>query len=382
VESIALEIGSLKIVEPIPIPYVIGNPVQGQLFVGREYILREMAELWTNTANIQSILLFGHRRMGKTSILRNVNAKLGEKLRLVYVNLQSVGTSPKGAWSILTLLADAIATTLNITPPKAEELSQAPEVTFERYLRQTLATMSTEGLILALDEFEELESLIKEGRLEESFLKALCSWVQMDSRLGFVFAGLHTLEEMQKDYFHPFYGRFMPIRVSFLSPLATRKLLSEPTEDFPLRYERPAVEYIYELTHGQPFLVNLIGYRLVSRFNRIRFEENREISETLTREDVSAVVNEDLLVRGNYYFSGVWNQAAKGAPHQQEILRALCTYPEARDKEEIQTLLNLDTATWEAALKTLKHHDVVTEEGNKVRILVELLRWWLEQLPT
>jgi hypothetical protein len=31
---------------PVPNPYVIGNPVQGQLFVGREDVLRRLTELW------------------------------------------------------------------------------------------------------------------------------------------------------------------------------------------------------------------------------------------------------------------------------------------------------------------------------------------------
>jgi hypothetical protein len=378
VESIALEIGSLTITEPIPNPYIIGDPVEGQLFVGREDIFQKMKEIWSNPSHIQSMVLYGHRRMGKTSILRNVNQKIGQNLRLGYLNLQSVGSANQGVSDILMAISDAIAETLEIEPPNRQDLLDLPERTFENYLKQILREMPYQGLIIALDEFEELETLINEGAIHSTFIKVLRSWIQMNPKLGFILAGLHTLDEMSRDYFSPFFSGFgESLRITFLSPASTRQLLTEPTEDFALRYDRTSVEYIHELTYGQAYLVNLIGFRLVSRFNRLRFEQNSEINDIITRDDVDAVVTDEILQRATYYFEGVWNQAAKGAPRQQDILQALAEYTEGREKEELQQELGIENQDLDRAIATLKHHDVIGEDGTKIKILVELFRRWL-----
>jgi hypothetical protein len=316
--------------------------------------------------------------MGKTSILRNANQKIGQDIRLVYVNLQSVGTANQGVSEVLLAIADAIAETLTIAPPVPQDILALPERTFESYLKQTLKEMPYRGLIIALDEFEELETLIDAGKIDPRFMGVLRTWIQMSPRLGFIFAGLHTLDEMSRDFFSPFFSSFGESkRVSFLTPAATRQLLTEPTEDFALRYDRRAVEYIYELTHGQAYLVNLIGFRLVSRFNRQRFEENSEIDDVIIPDDVNAVVTDEILQKGTYYFEGVWNQATRGASGQQDILLALAEYPQGRETAELRQVLGIDDESWDKAIQTLKHHDVIGEEGTRVKILVELFRRWL-----
>ena len=141
--------------------------------------------------------------------------------------------------------------------------------------------------------------------------------------------------------------------------------------------DRTSLEYIHELTYGQAYLVNLIGFRLVSRFNRLRFEQNTEINDIITRDDVNAVVTDEILQRATNYFQGVWNQAAKGAPRQQDILQALAEDKEGREKEELQQELGIENQDLDRAITTLKHHDVIGEDGTKIKILVELFRRWL-----
>ncbi len=43
--SIASEVGEITITQPVRNPYVIGDPVQGPLFVGRDDVLRQLEEL-------------------------------------------------------------------------------------------------------------------------------------------------------------------------------------------------------------------------------------------------------------------------------------------------------------------------------------------------
>lgn len=121
------------------------------------------------------------------------------------------------------------------------------------------------------------------------FLRGL---VQTSPKVAFAFAGLHTLEEMSADYFQPFFASVINIRVGFLSRGATGEILANPAiEDFLLDYTPEALDKIYDLTYGQPYLVNLIGYHLVQLYNDFVFEQRRNRDHIFTVEDVETVVN-------------------------------------------------------------------------------------------
>ncbi|MFN2206829.1 MAG: hypothetical protein ACK2UT_13005, partial [Candidatus Promineifilaceae bacterium] len=59
-------------------PYIAGNPVRGDaFFVGRTAILRDVQELLRNP-DTNAIVLYGQRRIGKTSILFELEQRLVE----------------------------------------------------------------------------------------------------------------------------------------------------------------------------------------------------------------------------------------------------------------------------------------------------------------
>lgn len=383
IEPLTLEIGTIFIVKPVQNPYIIGNPVSGKLFVGREDILRQLEELWITNTSRQSIVLYGHRRMGKTSILRNATSNIGFASQVIYINLQRLGEVENGVGEVLIGISDEIASAIKIDPPSDDDLLKLPQRNFERYLKKVLAEMPNDKLIIALDEFEILEDLIEKGQLSKEFLGYLRGLVQMSPKLAFAFAGLHTLEEMTADYFQPFFASVIPIRVSFLNRAATLQLLANPAEDFPLDYEPAAGDRIYDLTFGQPYLVQLIGFQLVRRYNDYVFEQGRERSNLLTTEDVEAIITEDFFRKGRYYFDGVWRQAIQDIPGQQHIMKTLAIYPKGLTTTELLELLSFEIDILESALKTLRKHDVIhdiAEVGteSKWQITVELLQIWLE----
>jgi hypothetical protein len=360
-------------------PYVVGNPVQGKQFVGREDVLRQLEELWVMGHRLQSVTLYGHRRTGKTSILLNAANYLGVGVKVAYVNLLRLGDSPQGVGEVLMAISDAISEAVDCTPPSDTDLLNIPYRTFERYLKQVEAHLSG-GLIVALDEFEKIEELIEAEKIPKDFMGYLRGLVQMSSKVAFAFAGLHTLEEMTADYFQPFFASVIPIHVGFLQPGATRQILANPDEEFPLDYTPEALDQIYALTAGQPYLVQLVGFQLVRRYNDYVFEQGRPRDPVFTIEDVEAVINDpEFFKRGRYYFDGVWGQAARGASGQQAILRALAPHPEGLSIDALAQVTGMEEETLQEALKTLKRHDVVQEREGGWQIIVELFRRWVLQ---
>jgi hypothetical protein len=378
----ARKFGQIEIDKPIINPYIIGDPVLANRFIGREDILRQMQELWIVNKSPQSAILYGHRRMGKTSILRNVAMNLGAQVRVAYVNLLSIGSAPNGITDILMAICDALQEVTDIPAPNNNDLFQFPETTFRRHLQHIEKNFTGTGLIIALDEFEKIEELIDAGKLSKDFLGFLRGMVQMSSKLAFAFAGLHTLQEMNADYFQPFYASFIPISVAFLTRDATHQVLANPDPEFLLEYETAALDHIYNLTNGQPYLTQLIGFQLVRMFNDYVFEQGKPRDRTFTIDDVHTICSgENFFTTGINYFNGVWQQAAEGATHQQDILKALAPHPQGLTESELISQTNLPSNSLKAALKTLKDHDVIrsqkTNEMVNWAIAVELFRTWV-----
>ena len=376
--DVASEVGNVSITERVRNPYVVGDPVEGNLFVGREDILKQLKEVWIFSQHLQSVVIYGHRRMGKTSILLNVANSLGSQVKVAYVNLLQVGDSPQGVGEVLMAISDGIFDAVNIPPPADADLLNLPYPTFRRYLKQVEANLSETGLIIALDEFEKIERLIEEGRIDDDFMEVLRGMVQMSPKIAFALAGLHTLDEMTGDYSHPFFASFINIKVSFMGTAATRQILANPHEDFPLDYAPEALSAISSWTTGQPYLVQLVGFQLVRRYNEQVFDMGNSRDPVFTVEDVRAVINDpEFFQRGRYYFDGVWGQAARGAPGQQDVLRAIAPHREGLDIKTLAEFTGMNETNLQQALNSLKRHDVLWEIDGKWRIIVELFRHWV-----
>ncbi|NET46781.1 ATP-binding protein [Okeania sp. SIO2B3] len=357
-------------------PYLLGDPVENNL-VGREDILAYLKELWAIAPHPKSVVLYGSRRIGKTSILRNIANCSSSDIQVVYANLQSLAAISEGMGEIFLAISDEISDAINLPTPDTDELLKLPQRTFKLYLKQAIQNLENKGLIIALDEFEEIENLINTQQLPPNFMAVLRGFVQMSPKIAFAFAGLHTLEEMTEDYFQPFFASVIPIRVGFLNRATTHQLLANPNPDFLLTYEPEAMDRIYDLTFGQPYLVQLLGFLLVRHYNDQMFEQGRPRESVFTVADVEAIIRpNELFQNGRYYFTGVWGQAAQDAPGQQDILRGLADYPEGCSRATIQEITGLEESKLNDALETLARHDVIIETGRNLRFAVELFRRW------
>ena len=380
--QIAGEVGEIVITKPVNNPYVIGDPVMGNLFIGREDIIRQLEELWLRGIQLQSVVIYGHRRMGKTSILRNAANSLDNQVKIVYVNLLKLGDVTQGVSEVLMAISDEISQVLNIEPPNDDDLLKLPERTFNRYFKDVIKNIKnlSGGLIIAIDEFEKIEDLIKDKKIPANFMDFLRGLLQESTQVAFAFAGLHTLDEMTADYFHPFFGSVINIRVGFLSRGATGQILANPAiEDFLLDYTPEALDKIYDLTYGQPYLVQLVGFHLVRLYNDFVFEQGRNRDPVFTVEDIDTIVNKpEFFTRGSNYFNGVWGQAGENHDHtQQIILTHLAKHTAGLTVNELIELTGINETDLHQALETLKRHDVIVENQGRWKIIVELFRRWV-----
>jgi len=376
-----------QVAGPFPQPYIIANPVVGRGFVGRQDILNRLEALWVVPSQRPSVVLYGHRRMGKSSILQNLKGEqFGVETCIVDFNLQTfglVGSTGVLLHNLALELYDACQAA-NASPdwtePEDAPFDREPYGAFKRFLRQLDLQRGDLRFIVTMDEFETLEERIESGKLQPNLIEYLRGFITTQTWLTLAFAGLHTLQEMTKDYWHPLFGSVETIPVSFLSERATRRLLTAPSADFAIDYSQEALDFIHALTYGQPYLTQLIGHNLVTRLNEQMFEQQIRREARFHREDVDAVISTAGFYRtGGAYFSGIWAQAGQGPPGQQAVLSVLVGGPTSLP--EILEKADLGPPEAEAAIKSLERHDIVVavdhEGARKWRFIVELMRRWL-----
>lgn len=393
---------------PVPNPYVYGNPVRGLLFVGREDVLRRLEELWGSKGQCPSVVLYGHRRMGKSSVLQNLGGlHMPQRSIVVDFNLQRIGrvrsTGELLHGLALKLFDEASAAGLTIgrldEPGEAEFLGpeRNPYMAFDRFLGRLGRARSGHRFVVAVDEFELFEEQIVEGRLEPHLLAAFRATFQTYPWFIMIFAGLHRLEELRQDYWNPLFASVTAIEVGFLSERAARVLITSPSPDFAIDYDSDAIARILSLTHGQPYLIQLICHSLVARYNRQVVEDPTPPQRRFILADVEAVVAQQELFRdGLLYFQGVWDHAERSEPPgQAALLRALAAYPGGLSLAQLVAGSGLSTDRVASALKTLIRHAVVEERppsadeeagaqaaaaAPRYGFAVELMRRWVASL--
>ncbi len=167
-------------------PYIAGNPVRGQShFVGRSDILRDVLRLLHNP-NANAIALYGQRRIGKTSILFQLEQQLAEsgKYLPVYFDLHDKADLPLS--QILYRLAGQIARYVDV--PRLNQADfDAEGVYFHSVFLPNAVKQTQKQLILLFDEFDVLDRPYK-GQVGATFLPYLRRWMAATYQVHFVLA--------------------------------------------------------------------------------------------------------------------------------------------------------------------------------------------------
>ncbi|MBI5715623.1 MAG: ATP-binding protein [Chloroflexi bacterium] len=409
------EVGrSVLEINKIPNNYIVGPALrnqQGRLFVGRDDIYNEAMRLWSNEQVKQPILFYGQRRMGKTSILLHLESGLGEEYLPVFLDLQGLA-SVKSVGAFLYNLADSTAEQLNkllpgnpsgrkgredpkglgvtkgleaIPIPSLADYGGEPFIAFRKFLDTVEAAVPPgKWAVLMLDEFERAEEKLQEGIFPPDLMLSLRTVMQHRPRIVLVLAGSHRLDEMRHDYWNPLLGIAHPIKVGYLNYDASYELITNPWEDFPLNYDRQAVEKIIEVTCGQPLLLQAICSGVVERVNLRLARGGAQTLPTATMDDAEIEIQNTL--EKNEYFRAVFESLSPKqtpVPQAQTLLKALAMLQRQARVERTRVESSLknqyDVAALVRGWETLERRDVIEVEGSEVKVTVELMRRWLRK---
>jgi hypothetical protein len=200
------------------------------------------------------------------------------------------------------------------------------------------------SFLLNLNEFERIGSVVKEQRISDRLFDQLRSMIQHDDRLGFLFSGVQTLEELGPRWSNYFIS-VVPMEMHYLEPAEAEDLLLNPDPEFTLRYAPGIVDEILQLTRCQPYLLQLIGFALVT-------EANRQQTQTATTELLQAAI-QNAFTNGEPYFTNIWTEFTGTTPSEvaagQNLLLALA-------RGNSQSPIICDEATTAASRRLLRYH--------------------------
>ncbi|MBV7331697.1 ATP-binding protein [Chloroflexi bacterium TSY] len=178
-------------------PYIAGNPISDQdRFIGRTDVMRETQRILRNP-NTNAIVLYGQRRIGKTSILLRLAKDLPhEEYCPVYFDLQDKAAAPLG--DVLYQLAQTIATAANVDLPDRSHFDGDGHFFRDEFLPTAAKQATPRSLVLLFDEFDVLD-LPQESQAGSAFFPYLRAWMAQAQEVKFVFVLGRRPEELSTD---------------------------------------------------------------------------------------------------------------------------------------------------------------------------------------
>jgi hypothetical protein len=193
-------------------PFSHSGIVTGEAFCNRK---QELKDLIYHVNHSQNVLLYSHRRMGKTSLLHQIIQQLDDqrqKIKSIYIDLYGtidekdfIEAVFSGLLQIETKLDKLLKLVSGLKlSGSVDPMTGQPSisVSVERleqhnYLDKAMDTLSAysakQKLLVVLDEFQEIA-----GYAEQGFEKRLRSHVQRHTNIAYIFSGSqkHILSQM------------------------------------------------------------------------------------------------------------------------------------------------------------------------------------------
>ena len=357
-------------------PFIAGPSVGfTQSFVGREDILRRV-ELEIHQRVTNSCVLYGQRRIGKTSVLEALTDRLPEcgPFQTVFFDLQD--KAHESLDQVITLLAETIADRLDMPAPvfagSAEQLFRT------QWLPAALSRMPEESrLVLLFDEFDVLADP-NADQASKALFPYLRDLLNVESRIFIVFTLGRSIGELSAIALSLFKG-IQAYKISVLEQRDANHLLSLSEENSTLSWAPSARALAVELTHGHPYFLQQIGKELWISFVANHPSPLEAVPPLIEAKHVEAVLD-DVIAHSQNVLEWLWDGLTPACRLVASAFAEHGSYVSSDDelqqlllKSGVKSVINelLD------APRQLKEWDLIESVGSGYRFRVELLRTWI-----
>lgn len=307
-------------------PFTI-QPAEGPTFVNREEELKDILATLKDPSSTMGFALYGKRRMGKTSLLRETHRILLEEENIVPIYFSIWDLIEKNVTELVRELTVAIVEEYRphlSLPHKAKDLLSLPINFIKNVLSELklsveiqdsltlifslgkekqiesgtlidgvfalpekLAKETNKKSILLLDEFPDIVDIKINGKkLEEAIIKKIRTIQEGYKRTALNVSGStrRTMESAILSSTSAFYRQFIVKKIGPFSKEAVEELMEKNLANGKLSPE--ALDILFDFTAGIPFYVQFIGRYLNKYSAKVMKPEivKKAIEEFLTQE--------------------------------------------------------------------------------------------------
>jgi tetratricopeptide (TPR) repeat protein len=285
-------------------PYIAGTPLRGHGgFFGRQDILEWVTRELRNPAT-NALVLSGQRRIGKTSLLLQLSRYLPtEDYFSIYFDLQNQSNKPLGR--VLADLADKVAEQAGLDAPEPETFDDQGRFFQKRFIPRLHQALHEECRpVFLLDEFDVMDQGVQTELEETVAAKALFPFLRdlmEDPRLAFIFVVGRQVDDLSLDFAATF-KTSLKREVWLLDVESTEKLIRQAETNGTLHFDDAAIQCIFDLTNGHPYLTQLLCQRIWQR----AYTNDPTIKPSIQARDVESAISETLEV-GEPALTWLWN---------------------------------------------------------------------------
>ncbi len=240
-------------------PYAI-NPIREKKdLYGRDSVL---AALELHVSNETSTFLWGQKRVGKTSVLQVLAAKLNERGDFACIILRMGELASLHEGQLGHTIATRLIATLGIVHEvPGEEEFRAGLGRLVPYVEE-LERETDQKMLLIIDEFDDLNPAFYLGERGKQFVKALRSLSEVG--LTFMFVGSERMNSIYQNHSADL-NKWVNSSLDRIEVSTDcEALIKEPVAG-KIEYEPDAVKSIVEYCRGNPFYLHLVAGKVFQR---------------------------------------------------------------------------------------------------------------------
>lgn len=363
------------------------------MFYGRDVIISNIQQaILTGTKN--QIAIYGQKRSGKSSLLNQIRGRLvSDELHSVICGKFSLQGLPDKELKPVRWILESIAISLlrgmrdrginKLNKSIVSEFFSTESDAFTA-LREfieyinTIEELQKSHFVIFIDEFTYLYQLIKDGRVNEDFMRRWIAFIETPGiNLQAIVAAQDTLPHfMNESYASNYFNKFSKEPLSYLSKEEALRLIKNPIKE--VKFHNHSEELIYEYTSGSAFFTQIFCTRLIDYLN------SEKKTTVVGKDEIETVANRlctgtDRLEPSTFE---CLTKEADGSNFNEldnkKVLKAIAENTRAGGYIKLDNLdVNLSRDQLEKVVDNLYSRRVISKQNDGYSINVKLFVKWI-----
>lgn len=369
-------------------PYSLEPIERSDDMVGRDTLINQLQRRLL-APDIESSIICGQKRVGKTSIAKFIETDIGNRENYTVILISIGGLDKTTSERFVSTLGDTIVDEVSY---KCDILADM-ETEFEsslsplrKYFRDARKRLPYHRFVIILDEFDEipLDMVRYSSTVGDTFFHNIRD-ISSLGNVGFILVGgenmriiqqstdrLNRMEVLQVDYFDKegYWEDF-------------RELVKRPVRRDLIEFNDEAIDTLYETTEGNPFYTKIICRKI---YTQACEDRNAYISEDNIEQAISAAARElDLNHFNHLWKDGIFvDDPAKKDQIETQRRKFLIAFAQIERKKQSvnkydfqdSELLKNEVAV-EQIIENYKNRGVLIEDSDSYRWKPKIFQNWL-----